>query len=94
MAGAFPLAPWLMRMPVMYVRIVRVAVHERLVRVKVRVGFGAVPGVVRVLVVLVMHVRVPMFHELMRVLMDMGFRHMQPHARNHQCACDHELPRN
>jgi hypothetical protein len=43
--------------PVMQVRVVRMPVHERLVRMLVRVWLGAVPlAVVRVSVMLVMHV--------------------------------------
>jgi len=77
-----------MRMPVVHVRIMRVAVNERLVHVEVRMGLGPVRDIVRVVMMFVMNVSMRVFEVLVRVLVRMAFGDMEPHSKRHQYARD------
>jgi len=64
-------------MAVMDVRVVRVAVHERLMHVRMRVWFGdGSAGFVLMLVMLVMDVAVRVDHSLVDVLVLVALRQM------------------
>jgi len=70
-----------MYVPVMNIRVMRVAVLHCDVHMHVAVPITAVPfGFVRVLVVLIMAVFMFVFQPLMQVFMDMVFCEVQPHA--------------
>src|SRR4051794_35155243 len=67
------------------VRVVRMAVADRLVAVRVAVGLaGRVAGEVLVLVVLVVAVQVIVLHRLVFVLVFVALGQVQPHADAHQ----------
>jgi len=80
-----------MAVPVMQVRVVRMPVHEPLVRVLVRVRLDAVPiGLMRVLMMLVMDVPVRVGQRLVLVKMHVTLGKVQPHAGSHQHGGDPE----
>ena len=84
----------LMRMPVMYIRKVRMYVLERRVMVWMPVRFNAIPGeVVRVLVMCVVNVVVRVIERCVQMFVCVGFRQMQPYAQRHQARCYPERSR-
>jgi len=77
----------LMVVPVVQVRIVRMAVDQRLVLVRVAVWLLSIPGkIMLVLVVDVMPVAMVVADGLMHMLMLMPFTDMEPYAERHQAA--------
>jgi len=73
-------------MPVVDVRKVRVAMHQRIVHMRMGVRFLAVPWeVMRVLVMFVVAMAMIVSQWLMRVLVSMTFADMQPNTHRHQC---------
>ena len=75
----------------MDVGIMRMAMADRQVSVRVAVRFAAVPGeVVLMLVVQIVAVAVRMFVFFMRMRMLVAFRQMQPDADTHQSGCQPE----
>src|SRR3954466_13183466 len=72
-------------MPVMEIRVMRMAMAHPRVRMLVRVRRMAVRRpVVRMLMVLVVHMLVRVRHGLVDMLVLMPFADMQPHAERHQ----------
>jgi hypothetical protein len=77
----------MVRVPVMEVRIMRMAVPHCRVLVLVAMRLVPVPaGRMLVPVMLVVHVLVRVCHALVDVLMLVALRHVQPHAGRHQRA--------
>ena len=74
-----------MRVPMMHVGVVRVAMRDRYVAVRMRVRLHAVPReIVFVLMVFVVLVRVSVLERLVRVRVVVTFAHVQPDAERHQ----------
>ena len=79
-------------MPVVDVRVVRMAVLYGGVRVMVAVCTTSIPFcVVRMLVVLIVAVFMRMLHFLVQMVMRVVFGEMQPHAQPHQRRGDPKL---
>ena len=75
-----------MAVPMMDVGIVRVAVADRQMAVRMAVRFAAIPGeVVFVLVMQVMAVAMAVLDFLVGVGVLVAFRQVQPDAERHQC---------
>lgn len=73
-------------MPVVDVRKVRVAMHQRIVHMRMGVRFLAVPReIMRVLVMFVVAMAMIMRQRFMRVLVSMTLADVQPNAHRHQC---------
>ncbi len=81
----------------MSVRIMCVAVHDRLVmvpmRVRTRIGHRWIVRSMRMLMVLVVDVRVCVIHRHVCVNVLMHFRHMQPYSQRHQRASNEQANR-
>lgn len=74
-----------MPVPVMNVRVVRVAVDLHMVDMEMCMRFGSVPGmIVGVPVMFVMHVAVGMCEGFVGVQVFVALGEMQPHARAHE----------
>ena len=78
-------------MPVMQIRVMWVAVFQRLMDVRMGVRFVAVPWeIVRVLVVLVVDVAMVVFEQFVLMFVRVAFADVQPYADGHQSAGDPE----
>ena|SRR5438477_464651 len=74
-----------MTVPMMDIRIMRVAVYQGLVPMEVRVGLGDIPGkIVCVPMMLVMRVSMCVRERLVRMRVRVSFAQMQPYAEGHQ----------
>lgn len=75
----------------MYVRVVGMRVHERLVIVGVRVRLaGRIVGAVRVLMVFVVAMRMGMMHRFVLVPMLVPLGEVEVESKRHQCCCSRE----
>ena len=79
---------------VVYIRVVRVSMRDRLVPMHVRVRLGAVPGkVVRMQMMRIVCVRVLVRHGMMRMFVLVPLGQVQPNPRRHQRGCQPEASR-
>ena len=77
--------------PVMQVGVVRVAVRETAMPVRMGVRFAAVPReAVAMLVMLIVRVRMRVLDRLVHVVVLMALRQVQPHAERHERRGDPE----
>lgn len=82
-----------MAMPMMDIRIMRMAMRDGLVAMRMAVRFAAVPiCIVFVLMMRVVHMPMAMLQHFMRMLVRMPLGEMQPYAQGHQGGCQPELP--
>ncbi len=73
-----------MRMTVMNIRVMRMAVGERMVLVFMRMGLLPIPAeIMPMLVMLIVRVRVAVFKWLMKMFMFMSLREVKQHANAH-----------
>ena len=83
-----------MGVPVMNIRVMRVAVRHGDVRVQVAVIFIATQAsFMRVKVVFIMAVLMRMLHHLMQVFVGMVFREVNPHTQSHKSCGNPECHR-
>jgi hypothetical protein len=83
-----------MQVPMMLIRIVWMAVPQRLMRVRMRMRLRTV--IFRIVVMLMMnivHVPVIVGHPCMNMLMIVTFAQVQPQAGSHQHTCADQLDR-